>query len=52
MAPPKKPPTKVITVKILQTHRAKLEKLAQAKGWTLNRLCRSILETHADVQSR
>ena len=52
MPPPKKPPTRVVTVKILKTSREQLEKLAQARGWSLNRLCRSILENHVDVQSR
>jgi hypothetical protein len=52
MARPKKSPTKVVTVKILTTSREHLERIAQDKGWTLNKLCRSILENHVDTIKR
>jgi len=52
MAPPKKPETQVVTVKMLKTKREQLERIARVNGWTLNKLCRQILETYVDTQSR
>ena len=44
-----RPQTRVVTCKIAQTAREQLERMALAQGWTLNKLCRTILEAYVDV---